>query len=57
VPGQHYAWHSDEYSWKASRPDPVAVLSGPRVLTFFMYLSDVEEGGQTAFAGADANGR
>lgn len=55
-PGQHYVWHSDEYSWRASRPDPVDVLSGPRVLTFFMYLSDVEEGGQTAFAGSDPSG-
>uniref|UniRef100_A0A7S0Q056 Fe2OG dioxygenase domain-containing protein n=1 Tax=Coccolithus braarudii TaxID=221442 RepID=A0A7S0Q056_9EUKA len=52
--GGHYRWHPDEYSWsKRSPPDPVAVLSGPRVLTFFMYLSDVEEGGQTAFSGAD----
>lgn len=50
-PGQHYVWHSDEYSWKDAKPDAVAVLSGPRVLTFFMYLSDVEEGGETAFAG------
>ena len=55
-PGQHYVWHADEYSWK----DPYRedhVLSGPRILTMFHYLSDVEEGGETAFAGPDATGR
>jgi len=56
-PGQHYTWHPDEYSWRrqgwpASRTDPVHVLSGPRVLTMFFYLSDVDEGGETGFMGA-----
>ena len=55
--GQHYAWHADEYSWKDEELDPVAVLSGPRILTMFFYLSDVEEGGETAFAGPDPSGR
>ena len=55
-PGQHYVWHPDEYSWRrrgwsATRTDPVQVLSGPRVLTMFFYLSDVEEGGETGFLG------
>jgi len=27
------------------------------IYTFFVYLSDVLEGGQTDFAGADADGR
>ena len=56
-PGQHYVWHADEYSWKTPAKDPVAVLSGPRLLTMFYYLSDVEEGGETAFAGPDSTGR
>ena len=38
-PKQHniYRWHSDEYSWKypPKDVDPVAVLSGPRVVTMF----------------------
>jgi prolyl 4-hydroxylase len=59
-PGQHYVWHADEYSWRrvgwsAGRTDPVQVLSGPRVLTMFFYLSDVEEGGHTGFMGAKAS--
>ena len=49
--GQHYTWHRDEFGWQAAKPDPATVLSGPRVLTMFFYLSDVEEGGETAFAG------
>lgn len=56
-PGQHYVWHADEYSWKEPVKDPLAVLAGPRLLTMFHYLSDVEDGGQTAFAGADSSGR
>lgn len=56
-PGQHYAWHADEYSWKDPIQDPSAVLAGPRMLTMFHYLSDVEEGGETAFAGPDPTGR
>lgn len=55
-PGQHYAWHADEYNWSPTK-NPVAVLSGPRLLTMFFYLSDVEEGGHTAFAGPDASGK
>ena len=27
----------------------VSLACGPRILTFFLYLSDVEEGGETAF--------
>ena len=49
--GQHYTWHRDEFSWKPTKPDPATVLAGPRVLTVFFYLSTVEEGGETAFAG------
>jgi len=56
-PGQHYAWHADEYSWKDPSPDPASVTSGPRMLTMFHYLSDVEEGGETAFAGPDSTGK
>ena len=51
-PGQHYTWHRDEFSWNAKKPDPATVLAGPRILTMFFYLSTVEEGGETAFAGA-----
>lgn len=29
--------------------DDVKLVCGPRILTFFLYLSDVEEGGETAF--------
>ena len=56
-PGQHYTWHADEYSWNDSTPDPASVTSGPRMLTMFHYLSDVEEGGETAFAGPDSSGK
>jgi prolyl 4-hydroxylase len=56
-PGQHYVWHKDEYSWEVPIRDPAAVLSGPRLLTMFYYLSDVEKGGETAFAGPDVTGR
>jgi prolyl 4-hydroxylase len=56
--GQHYSWHADEYSWKEPViRDPLAVLAGPRLLTMFHYLSGVDEGGETAFAGPDATGR
>ncbi len=27
----------------------MALTCGPRILTFFLYLSDVEEGGETSF--------
>jgi hypothetical protein len=56
-PGQHYVWHADEYAWKYPIRDPLAVLAGPRLLTMFHYLSDVEEGGETAFAGPDSTGK
>eukprot|EP00978_Attheya_sp_CCMP212_P003621 scaffold7594_cov41-Attheya_sp.AAC.3 len=39
------------------RSNPVAVVSGPRLLTMFYYVSDVKEGGETAFAGPDPSGR
>ena len=29
--------------------DDVQLACGPRILTFFLYLSDVEEGGETSF--------
>lgn len=29
--------------------EDVGLACGPRILTFFLYLSDVEEGGETAF--------
>ena len=41
-PGQFYRLHHDQNS-------PVDSPPGPRVWTFFLYLSDVEEGGETAF--------
>lgn len=56
-PGQHYRWHADEYSWKHPVRDHAAVIAGPRLLTMFYYLSDVEEGGETAFAGPDSTGQ
>eukprot|EP00607_Mallomonas_marina_P000415 CAMPEP_0182437728 /NCGR_PEP_ID=MMETSP1167-20130531/85244_1 /TAXON_ID=2988 /ORGANISM="Mallomonas Sp, Strain CCMP3275" /LENGTH=418 /DNA_ID=CAMNT_0024630751 /DNA_START=102 /DNA_END=1359 /DNA_ORIENTATION=+ len=42
-PGQYYRSHHD-YG-----PTQKALASGPRILTFFLYLSDVEEGGETSF--------
>jgi len=42
-PGQYYRVHHD---FGASQ---INLACGPRVLTFFLYLSDVEEGGETAF--------
>jgi prolyl 4-hydroxylase len=41
--GQKYVTHHD------SSEDDNALLCGPRILTFFLYLSDVEEGGETDF--------
>ena len=41
--GQFYRAHHDNGADDASLP------AGPRVLTFFLYLSDVEEGGETNF--------
>jgi len=55
-PGQHYSWHPDEYSWRSDRTDPVQVNAGPRVLTMFFYLNDVDEGGETTFMGPHNHG-
>lgn len=41
--GQKYNTHHD------ASPQQAAQASGVRILTFFLYLSDVEEGGETAF--------
>merc|ERR1712228_873279 len=38
--GQFYTSHYDFSPYRAD---------GPRILTFFLYLNDVEEGGETAF--------
>jgi prolyl 4-hydroxylase len=40
---QHYSVHHDYGR------DDVRLACGPRILTFFLYLSDVEEGGETSF--------
>mmetsp|Transcript_29215 Transcript_29215/g.21746 ORF Transcript_29215/g.21746 Transcript_29215/m.21746 type:complete len:396 (+) Transcript_29215:64-1251(+) len=40
---QYYKTHHDYGE------DDVALACGPRILTFFLYLSDVEEGGETSF--------
>jgi prolyl 4-hydroxylase len=40
-PGQYYNIHHDFIEMDVGRP------SGPRILTFFLYLNDVEEGGGT----------
>jgi prolyl 4-hydroxylase len=42
-PGQKYSAHHDSSDAQYSLP------CGPRVLTFFLYLSDVDEGGETNF--------
>ena len=41
--GEYYNMHHDYIDYQHSR------MCGPRVLTFFLYLSDVEEGGGTMF--------
>ena len=41
--GQKYNVHHDYGK------EDVGLACGPRILTFFLYLSDVEEGGETAF--------
>jgi len=41
--GQYYKQHHDYIPHQRDRP------CGPRILTFFLYLSDVEHGGGTAF--------
>lgn len=43
VPGQFYKMHHD------NSEEIIDGLSGPRLLTVFMYLNDVEEGGATRF--------
>eukprot|EP00957_Ditylum_brightwellii_P208139 15356017-Ditylum_brightwellii.AAC.1 len=41
-PDQFYRRHHDSSVRDVTPP-------GPRIMTFFLYLSDVEEGGETAF--------
>lgn len=41
--GQYYRTHND------MGPRQVQLSCGPRILTFFLYLSDVQEGGETVF--------
>lgn len=48
-PGQYYKIHHDYIAAHAYGP------SGPRVLTFFLYLNDVEEGGGTRFPALSPN--
>lgn len=55
-PGQHYSWHPDEYTWRDAKLDVTQVNCGPRLLTFFLYMSDVEEGGETHFMGPRVKG-
>jgi len=45
---QHYQTHSDYIPYQQQRP------CGVRILTYYMYLSDVEEGGGTNFPRVDA---
>lgn len=45
--GQKYMVHHD------SSAEDNLLACGPRVLTFFLYLSDVEEGGETSFTELD----
>mmetsp|Transcript_444 Transcript_444/g.841 ORF Transcript_444/g.841 Transcript_444/m.841 type:complete len:345 (-) Transcript_444:119-1153(-) len=45
--GQYYKPHHD------TGGSQMRLACGPRILTFFLYLSDVEEGGETAFPKLD----
>ena len=45
--GQFYQTHNDYIDFQVDRP------TGVRVLTFYIYLNDVEEGGGTNFPKAD----
>ena len=42
-PGQHYVQHHDFISYQLDYP------CGARIMTLFLYLNDVEEGGNTSF--------
>lgn len=44
--GQFYGPHHDN-----GGPSDALKPAGPRILTFFLYLSDVDEGGETNFPG------
>eukprot|EP00933_Yihiella_yeosuensis_P012103 TRINITY_DN1201_c0_g2_i3.p1 TRINITY_DN1201_c0_g2~~TRINITY_DN1201_c0_g2_i3.p1 ORF type:complete len:412 (-),score=63.34 TRINITY_DN1201_c0_g2_i3:439-1674(-) len=46
--GAHYACHTDN--------DPVLDRENYRILTFFIYLNDVDEGGETMFFGTNVTG-
>jgi len=43
--GQYYKEHHDFINMQ-----PILAACGSRIMTFFLYLSDVEEGGETAFS-------
>ena len=45
--GQFYRRHHDSSNTNKNKP------AGHRVLTFFLYLNDVEEGGETRFTNLD----
>uniref|UniRef100_A0A7S2A6H8 Fe2OG dioxygenase domain-containing protein n=1 Tax=Ditylum brightwellii TaxID=49249 RepID=A0A7S2A6H8_9STRA len=45
--GEYYKYHHDYHAGHLQSP------IGPRILTFFLYLNDVEEGGETKFEDLD----
>jgi len=45
-PGEYYMEHHDEIG---DAHNDKYLPKGPRILTFFLYLNDVEEGGETRF--------
>ena len=51
VPGQYYKEHHDNDESYYSKYYP----PGPRLITFFLYLNDVEEGGGTKFTDVKGN--